>query len=74
MQQLRNFLTPRARAAEHRGTTMNTGIVELTGTARTTALVAVTGKGPRATKFGRHVRIDKRELMRWIAEQGKRSQ
>lgn len=53
---------------------MNTGIVELTGTARTTALVAVTGKGPRAMKFGRHVRIDKRELMRWIAEQGKRSQ
>jgi excisionase family DNA binding protein len=31
------------------------------------------GKGPRAAKFGRHVRIDKRELRRWIAEQGSSS-
>jgi excisionase family DNA binding protein len=31
------------------------------------------GKGPRAVKFGRHVRIDKRDLRRWIAEQGNRA-
>lgn len=31
------------------------------------------GKGPRAVKFGRHVRIDRRELRRWISEQGNRN-
>ncbi len=32
------------------------------------------GKGPRAVKFGRHVRIDRRELRRWISEQGNRNE